>query len=236
MTRHGGRICTRDGHSALPNTDLILLHLDPPCPTKTMYLQLVFLLAPLTILTPTIALPQATQDAGPATTSSSEPQDTTSVATTALGAEVHCVDERDAAPISDCSKAMMEFPQNLDTHLFHSGGDPDIYRLPSQRMVGQCLMSIELESDQPELSSWLAIGTIALQLTMACANQRLQFGFGLTGGYTYTGHHRRIRVVLTKVKKANQDEKLSIGGNNTLGVQGAFGQNVKMVPAEVSTS
>ncbi|KAG8528652.1 uncharacterized protein KY384_006339 [Bacidia gigantensis] len=121
------------------------------------------------------------------------------VAQTNLGMEVTCPrHESDLIPIADCSRAMLKFPQNLDTHIF-SPGDPagsprDIYKLPSERSYGECLMRVDLVSVQQDLSSWLAVGTVALQLTMACANQRQQWGFGKTGGTTTTGEGGRSRL------------------------------------------
>ena len=151
--------------------------------------------------------------------------------------DVNCYDERDAASISDCSKAMMAFPQNLDNHYFHTGGPSDIYQLPAQRSVGQCIMRIELVSDQAEFTSWLAIGTVALQLTMACANQRLQFGFGVTGGFTNTGVSGLIRVTLKKATRSgNQDTGPSYQGNSSLTLPGATGQVINGVPKQTSTS
>ena len=179
-----------------------------------MYLQLTLLLVPFNLITAAIALPQANDYAGTTPNPNLEALNGTIVAVTSLGMQVECLDEREAAPISDCSRAMMRFPQNIDPHLFHPGPIEDIYRLPTERIVGQCLMRVGLMGDRADFTSWLAVGTVALQLELACANQRHQFGFGLTGGYTYTGSEGRITVSLLKVKKRDKNEEDSPSVNN----------------------
>ncbi|KAL9103928.1 MAG: hypothetical protein Q9163_001076 [Psora crenata] len=195
-----------------------------------MYLPSALLFALFATFAAAIALPQANQDGSEAQALQFDARNKTTTAATPLRSEVTCFDEREAPPISDCSKAMLEFPHDLRIQEFHLGGEADIFRLPAQRLIGQCLMTIELPDGNPELSSWLAIGTVALQLTMACAGQRLQFGFGHTGGYTTMGGYGRIKVTLAK-HKGMSDEGPLASGNNSLDLMTGKAQLLHESPA-----
>ena len=182
-----------------------------------MYLQLAFLLAPITLLTSVVAVPQAGKNTLQDAELGPESLGSANVSASLVDMEVKCYDEREAASISDCAKAMMAFPQNLNHHLFHRSSPPDIYQLPTSRIVGSCIMEVGLTGEGAELTSWLAIGTVALQLMMACASQRLQYGFGVTGGHTNTGDQGRITVQLKKYRKGQNEVLNSTQDLSSLG-------------------
>ena len=130
--------------------------------------------------------------------SSSTPSSTTLAAdkTAVECFEAKLFDSR-LADTKSCLRAILQLPESSDAGNFHNSGLGDLYRLPMIGTYGPCMATVSIQGRSQEHSSWDHIKSVATAMAAICSTG--QFPQGSTGGATYVGPHRSIRVTIEKV-------------------------------------
>ena len=99
----------------------------------------------------------------------------------------------------DCIDALMQLPRYEGQGSFHNGPPDDPYRLPVERTVNTCTVSVELvhQGSTREAGEWLLIVDATLDSGRECLNP----GMGIapvrsTGVWVWYGKHRRIIITM----------------------------------------
>lgn len=99
----------------------------------------------------------------------------------------------------DCIHALMQLPRYEGEGSFHNGPPDDPFRLPVEKTVETCTVSVELmhQGSTREAGEWLIMVDAALNSGRDCLNP----GMGIqpvrsTGVWVWYGYHRRIIITL----------------------------------------
>ena len=99
----------------------------------------------------------------------------------------------------DCIHALTQLPSHEGQGSFHNGPPDDPYRLPVEKTVDSCTVSVELvhQGSTREAGDWLLLFHATLDSGRECLNP----GMGMapvisTGVWVWYGDHRRIFITM----------------------------------------
>ena len=103
----------------------------------------------------------------------------------------------------DCLRSVMMLPTSGDSGTFRNGRiiptipDSDQFLLPLSRVHGQCNVTVSIAESVSDECSWGTISNVANQLAQTCSKG--YYPNGKSGGVTYTGREKYIRVSMGHV-------------------------------------
>ena len=103
----------------------------------------------------------------------------------------------------DCLFSVMMLPTSGDSGTFRNGRviptvpESDPFVLPLSKVHGQCNVTVSIAEFTSDECSWGTISSVANQLAQTCSKG--YYPNGKSGGITYTGKERKIRVSMGKV-------------------------------------
>ena len=106
-----------------------------------------------------------------------------------------------APTIADCQLAIDQLPKVVDWGIFHNGDPDDPFRLPIEKTLGSCTVSVQMEhqGSSREAYWWPMITAGTSRLAEVCLISRSTYYRG-TGGVLTLGRHSRImaRIELSR--------------------------------------
>ena len=109
------------------------------------------------------------------------------------------------ADTKSCLQAILKLPESSDPGDFHNGGSrSDVYKLPVIRTDGPCMATVSVQGSAQERSSWDHIKSVATAVAAICSIG--QYPLGSTGGVTYVGPYRSIRVTIERFSMSGLSE------------------------------
>ena len=104
----------------------------------------------------------------------------------------------------DCINAFWQLSQSDDDGSFHNGPPDDPFRLPVEKTVSTCTVSVELAHQGPtrEAGSWLLLVDATLRSSRECLNPWMATPRS-AGAWIWFGKHRRIVVTVKYYRDAN---------------------------------
>lgn len=110
---------------------------------------------------------------------------------------------------ADCLKLAEVLPRIGTKGLFHNGPPTDYFRLPFLKTFRSCTATVSIPASSLEFSDWDMVYETVMNLAQDCSVG--QFPIGKSGGVSYIGPKRKIRVTIEKLDfRSSQGSKTNL--------------------------